>query len=385
MTVKLYDKDAYIKEFTATVLSCEEADGAYRVVLDETAFFPEGGGQPADTGMLGDVNVTDVQEENGTIFHTTDGALAIGEKVCGKLNWDIRYARMQSHAGEHIVAGLAHAMFGYDNVGFHLNDSFMTVDVSGPLTKEEIDRIELAANEAIYRNETITVTFPTAEEAKAMEYRSKLDITEGLRIVTIKNVDCCACCAPHPKSTGEIGAIKILDFYPNKGGTRMEMVAGVKAYLDYKKLHEGNKMLMKLLSAARDEVAETVEKLNEQLQQLRGENQRLSKELALSAMAPVAVGDSAYVISDGLSYDELRHCSNSLTEQGMKNCILLSRSEETSYIYVVSSSENEAKEMTAALNEAFSGKGGGKPNYAQGKITVEDEETVKSFLEKLLQ
>ncbi|MBQ4088123.1 MAG: hypothetical protein IJC78_07755 [Clostridia bacterium] len=385
MTVKLYDKDAYIKEFTATVLSCEETDGAYQVVLDETAFFPEGGGQPADTGTLGEVNVKDVQEEKGIIVHITDGALPVGEKVSGKLNWDIRYSRMQSHAGEHIVAGTVHTMFGYDNVGFHLNDSFMTVDVSGPLTKEDIGRIELAANKAIYQNNAITVTFPSTEEVAALEYRSKLDITEGLRIVTIENVDCCACCAPHPKSTGEIGAIKILDFYPNKGGTRMEMVAGLNAYLDYKKLHEANKTLMKLLSAARDEVAETVEKLNEQLQQLRGENQRLSKELALSAMAPVAVGDSAYVISEGLSYDELRHCSNSLTEQGFKNCILLSRSEESSYIYVVSSSENEAKEKVSALNEAFSGKGGGKPNYAQGKITVEDVDAAKSLLEKLLQ
>ena len=140
MTVKLYDKDAYIKEFTATVLSCEETDGAYQVVLDETAFFPEGGGQPADTGTLGEVNVKDVQEEKGIIVHITDGALPVGEKVSGKLNWDIRYSRMQSHAGEHIVAGTVHTMFGYDNVGFHLNDSFMTVDVSGPLTKEDIGR-----------------------------------------------------------------------------------------------------------------------------------------------------------------------------------------------------------------------------------------------------
>ncbi len=384
MTEKLYDRDAYIKEFTAMVLSCREADGAYFVVLDQTAFFPEGGGQPADTGILGDARVSDVQEENGEIFHKTDVALPVGTTVTGKLNWEQRFSRMQSHAGEHIIAGTVHTMFGYDNVGFHLNDNFMTVDVSGPLTKEDIEKIELVANEAIYQNNAITVSFPSAEEAAALEYRSKLDIQEGLRIVTIENVDCCACCAPHPKSTGEIGAIKILDFYPNKGGTRMEMVAGINAYRDYARLHDANKALMRVLSAARDEILAAVEKQNEQLQQLRGENQRLSKELALSSMAPIRVGASAYVVLEGLSYDDLRCCANSLTEQGYQNSILLSKAEEESFIYVVSSSEDKAKDMAAALNGAFSGKGGGKPNYAQGKITVVDEDAVKAFLEEVL-
>ncbi len=384
MTVKLYDQDAYIKEFAAKVLSCEETDGGYKVVLDKTAFFPEGGGQPADIGMLGDVNVLDVQEENGEIYHKTDAPLPVGKETAGKINWDLRFSRMQSHAGEHIIAGTVHNLFGYDNVGFHLNDSFMTVDVSGPLTKEDIDKVERLANEAIYKNYAITVTFPTQEEAAEKEYRSKLDITEGLRLVTIENVDCCACCAPHPATTGEIGAIKILDFYPNKGGTRMEVVAGIHAYLDYAKLHDATKALMRLLSAARDEVLEAVEKQNELLQKLRGENQRLSKELALSAMAPTKVGDSAYVISDGLSYDELRHCANSLSEQGIVNAVLLSKAEDENYIYVASSSQDKAKDMAAALNGAFSGKGGGKPNYAQGKITVGNIEEAKVFLEEKL-
>ena len=384
MTVKLYDQDAYIKEFTAKVLSCEETEGGFKVILDQTAFFPEGGGQPADIGTLGDANVLDVQEEKDGIYHKTDAPLTVGNEVSGKINWDLRFSRMQSHAGEHIIAGTVHNLFGYDNVGFHLNDSFMTVDVSGPLTKEGIDKVERIANEAIYQNYAITVAFPTPEEAENMEYRSKLDITEGLRIVTIENVDCCACCAPHPARTGEIGAIKILDFYPNKGGTRMEVVAGIRAYEDYKKLHDATKSLMKLLSAARDEVLEAVEKQNELLQKLRGENQRLSKELALSAMTPVKVGDSAYVISSGLSYDELRHCANSLGEQGIVNAVLLSKAEEGNYIYVASSSQDKAKDMAAALNDAFSGKGGGKPNYAQGKITIENIEEAKAFLEEML-
>ena len=385
MTVKLYDQDAYIREFTAKVLSCEETDGGYKVVLDKTAFFPEGGGQPADIGTLGDCNVLDVQEENGEIYHKTDLAVPVGVEIEGKINWDLRFSRMQSHAGEHIIAGTVHNLFGYDNVGFHLNDSFMTVDVSGPLTKEEIDKVERLANEAIYKNYTITVTFPTPGEAAEMEYRSKLDITEGLRIVTIENVDCCACCAPHPAKTGEIGAIKILDFYPNKGGTRMEVVAGINAYLDYAKLHDATKSLMRLLSAARDEVLEAVEKQNELVQKLRGENQRLSKELALAAMAPTKVGNSAYVISEGLSYDELRHCANSLAEQGIEHAVLLSKAEDDNYIYVASSNADKAKEMAAALNGAFSGKGGGKPNYAQGKITIPNIEEAKTFLEEMLQ
>lgn len=384
MTAKLYDKDAYIKEFTAKVLSCEAAEEGYHIVLDKTAFFPEGGGQPADTGLLGDVRVIDVQEENGEIIHKTDVALPVGTIVTGKLDWEQRFSRMQSHAGEHVVAGMVHRVFGYDNVGFHLNDSFMTVDVSGPLTKEDVTNIERMANEAIYKNYAITVSFPTAEEAENLSYRSKLDIQEGLRIVTIENVDCCACCAPHPKSTGEIGVIKILESYPNKGGTRMEVVAGINAYQDYVRLHDANKALMHLLSAARDEVLEIVEKQNEQMQKLRIENARLAKELALSAMVPVAVGNSAYVLLENLSYDELRHCANRLAQQGFLNCVLLSCGEDGSYIYVVSSSENRAKDMAASLNGAFSGKGGGKPNYAQGKITIEQIDDAKAFLEEIL-
>ncbi len=233
MTVKLYENDSYIKEFEATVISCEQTKDGYAVVLDKTAFFPEGGGQAADTGTLGNCTVNDVQISDGVVTHYTDKELNVGDKVIGTLNWDTRFARMQGHTGEHLVSGIIHTMFGYDNLGFHMSDKTLTLDPSGPLSAEDIKAVELAANKAVYENKEISVSYPTSEELERLDYRSKLDFTDGVRIVTIDGYDVCACCAPHVHRTGEIGVIKIIDFIQYKGGTRIEMVCGINALSDY--------------------------------------------------------------------------------------------------------------------------------------------------------
>ena len=198
------------------MLSCEKKEEIYEIILDKTAFFPEGGGQGADKGTLNGVEVLDVQNRGEEIVHTVTQEIPAGTEVTGKLDWDLRFVRMQSHSAEHVVSGTVHAMFGYENVGFHMSERSMAVDFSGPLTAENILEVELAVNQAVWENRSITASFPTREEAQAISYRSKLEITEGLRLVTIDGVDCCACCAPHVGSTGEIGLIKIMDFYPNK-------------------------------------------------------------------------------------------------------------------------------------------------------------------------
>ncbi len=384
MTERIYEKDSYCREFKAKVVSCESKDGGYGVVLDRTAFFAEGGGQAADEGEINGVRVLDVQIEGEEIVHKTESALEVGSEVTGRLDWELRFSRMQSHSGEHIVSGVVHSLFGYDNVGFHMSETVMTVDFSGVLSGEDIERVEEYSNRAIYANEVITASYPSKEEASALEYRSKKEITEGLRLITIENVDCCACCAPHPARTGEIGLIKIIDAYPYKQGTRIEMLAGINALKDYVGLNKSNKYLMGVLSAPREKVKEAVDRQLEAAGELRSENQRISKELALCKVVPVAVGDGIYAVSEGVLQEDLRYCSNTFLEKGINTCVLLSKIEGENYIYVVSSKTRDTREIVAVLNKSFNGKGGGKPDYAQGKLTAASEEYLIKTVEEIL-
>lgn len=383
-TERLFEKDSYISKFSAKVISCEAIGDGFEVVLDKTAFFAEGGGQSADGGNIDGIKVVDVQHKGDVIAHKTEAEIEVGKIVECEINWEERYLRMQSHTGEHIVAGNVHTVFGYNNVGFHLSDNgLMTVDFDGPLTKSDIEKIELLSNEAVYKNADIMVMFPDESELEALEYRSKLELTENVRIIDIDGIDKCACCAPHVNKTGEVGVIKIISFMPYKKGTRIEMVAGKKAFLDYAFLNDTNKELMKILSAPRADVVNAVNNLFEQLNALRQEKAELSKRLAVYEIneAKVEVGNSVYAITEGLSFDDLRASSNILTNE-YDICLLLSKN-GNDYNYVLSS-KNDVKELCQKLNSAFSGKGGGKGGYAQGKITPDSRECIKTFVEEML-
>lgn len=383
MTKKLYDKDSYCREFSATVLSCEKTDDGFSVILDQTAFFPEGGGQAADGGIIDGIKVTDVQEKEGCIIHTLDEAIEKGKTVRCSLDWEQRFARMQSHSGEHIVSGIVHSKFGYSNVGFHMSAALMTVTFDGVLTPDDIAKVEIESNRAIYRNLEIKAINPTKEELEKLEFRSKIELGDDARIVIIGDVDSCACCAPHVLRTGEIGLIKIVNSYAYKQGTRIEMLAGICALYDYMGLNSDNKELMALLSASRDSVNEAVIKQNEQLIALRTQNAQMSKELALLKLNPVAVGESAYAIAYDISFDELRHCSNFLLDKGIKTCALFSQNSD-GFAYVVSSKTEDVRLIVKELNEKFSGKGGGKPDYAQGKLSSATEEELKATIGEML-
>lgn len=381
MTKRIYETDGECRNFTATVQSCEQVDGGWLVKLDQTAFFPESGGQAADRGKLGNANVLDVQlTPDEDIVHKTDAPLTVGETVTGELDWFLRFTRMQSHAGEHLLCGVVHRNHGYANVGFHMSEAVMTVDFDGPLTAEDIARAEEEANRAVWENVPITVSFPTAEELPNLDYRSKLDLTEGVRLVTMEGYDCCACCAPHPQRTGEIGLIKVLDFCPHKKGTRLEMVAGYHAFCDYQNLHRSTKSVMKLLSATRDGVAEAVEKQHSLLSAARDESNRLSARLTYADLKPIQAGTAVCAFADDASYDSLIYCANALAEEGSPISFLFSRTEGDDYIYVVSSPAQDVRDRVKEMNAKFNGKGGGRPNYAQGKLTAPSTEELINWI-----
>ena len=233
MTDKLYEEDAYLREFEAEVTGCVPAEGGWLVTLDRTAFYPEGGGQPADTGTLGGARVLDVHEQEGEILHTTDAPLPVGDRTAGAIDWEARFSRMQQHTGEHIVSGVIHRLFGLDNVGFHMGRDAVTIDLNGELTADDLTRVERLANEAVWENLPVGVEYPAPEALAALDYRSKKELTGRVRIVTVPGSDVCACCGTHVRRTGEIGVIKLLTSQRYKGGVRVWLLCGDRALTDY--------------------------------------------------------------------------------------------------------------------------------------------------------
>ena len=238
-TVKLYDENPYETCFEAAVreVSVNEKAGTAAIVLDRTLFFPEEGGQTPDTGVLAGLPVTDVQIRNGVIIHTVRFAKESpvpreGATVSGTIDWTHRFSNMQNHTGEHILSGLLHSLYGYENVGFRLSDNTVTLDTGGQLDDAQLCNLERRANEVIYRNVKVTCEYPPEEVLQKLAYRSKKELPGPVRIVTIDGVDVCACCAPHVRRTGEIGLIRIIDVLHTKTNMRLTIVCGSRA-LEY--------------------------------------------------------------------------------------------------------------------------------------------------------
>ena len=259
MTEKLYYLDSPLFEFAARVLETREGKRGWEVLLDRTAFFPEGGGQPADTGTIGRARVLDVHEREGEIRHLCDRELASGTYACA-VDAEKRLRRMQNHSGEHVFSGLTHQKYGAENVGFHMAADCMTIDFDKELSFEQLSEIEYEANLAVRANIPVRTFYPSPEELKVLEYRSKKELAGAVRIVEIAGIDRCACCAPHVRATGEIGAIKLLTAERHRGGVRLSLICGMDALDDYRRKQDSAAAISALLSAKRDERAPAVER-----------------------------------------------------------------------------------------------------------------------------
>ncbi len=377
MTEKLFYEDGYLREFTARVLSCEkEKNGkGYLVVLDCTAFFPEGGGQFGDIGWLGGAVVSDTQEKRGVIFHLTDRPLSAGEQVRGKLDFEERFVRMQQHTGEHILSGVVHRLYGYDNVGFHLGADVTTLDFNGELTPEQVREVETISNQAVFDNIPVEILYPSKEELAALDYRSKIEIEGQVRIVSIPGVDMCACCAPHMRTTGEIGLIKILACDRHRGGCRMTMVSGMRALEDYRQKQHSVTEVSVELSAKPELIGETVRHQKEQMQRLREQLNQLQASYLdgkLSEITPETQNVCIFV--DEFDMIAVRNFVNSAMERCSGICGAFVGSEEAGYHYILGSRTADMREFSKKLNAAFAGKGGGRPEMVQGSLTGPQEE-----------
>ena len=380
MTEKLFYTDSHLQEFTAEVVSCRPRDNGYEAVLSRTAFFPEGGGQAADTGVIDGIRVYDVQEKGEQIFHYLEGELEEGKNVTGQIDWDKRFSRMQQHSGEHIVSGIVHARFGYDNVGFHLNDELCTLDLSGPLTKEELREVENAANEAVFANVPVRVSYPSKEELKTLDYRSKIEIDGQVRIVTIPGYDVCACCAPHVYFTGEIGLIKLVQSQNYKGGIRITMLCGRRALKDYQQKEESVKAIMGSLSAKEELIAEAVERVKEECTQLKSELAESRYQILEAQAEKIPDGQKKVCIFDSkLSGNEPRELMNLVLKKGVEVCAVFAGNEESGYRYVIGSETEDVRPYSKILKEQFDGRGGGKPVMVQGSVNGSEEAIRKVF------
>lgn len=386
-TEKLYDLDAYRTSFTAEVLSCTPSGDRYAAVLTSTLFFPEEGGQACDTGTLGGLPVLDVQiSKEGTVTHTLPAPLSVGETVTGVLDFAPRYRKMQHHTAEHLLSGLAHRLYGAENVGFHLGADDVTMDLSVELDRYALDKIEALANEAIYKNLPVTARYPAPEELKTLTYRSKLDLTENVRIVSIEGYDDCACCAPHVAQTGEIGLVKILDFMRYKGGVRLHIVAGMSALLDYRTRYAQAVQISNLLSAKQGEIVSAVEQLqNALVEEKRAQNalrNRILEEEIKSLPAVPAEGNLVR-FSPLLEARQLREFVNA----GVRSCTgvfaAFAGEDGRGYNYVIGSASVDLRAASKEINASLSGRGGGSKEMIQGSVKASAAEITAYFAKAL--
>lgn len=377
--IKLYDNDSYINEFYAEVLSCEKVGSLYKIVCDKTAFFPTAGGQDCDTGTLGGQNVLSVGEAGDIIYHMVEKPIAVGEIVFGKIDFDVRLRKMQHHSAEHIVSGIVNRIFGYNNVGFHLGEEDVTIDYDGVLKEEDLSKIEIMANEVVTQNIEIVAKYPEKQELEKLSYRSKIEILENVRIVNITGVDICACCAPHVKYTGEIGIIKLKDLMNHRGGTRIRMICAKSALFDYQKKAKSAQKISNLLSAKQDEIEQSVEKLLSENAQLKQKNAKSQKEIARLIVANLPKTDkNLCVFIEDANNDTLINAVN----EGVCKCrifVALSGSDADGYNYVIGSQKVELLSIAKDINQALSGRGGGKNDMLSGKFGTSRKQIEEYF------
>ncbi|MBQ1504002.1 MAG: alanyl-tRNA editing protein [Oscillospiraceae bacterium] len=380
MTTRLFDEDSHLSRFEAVVVSCTPEDGRYAVVLDRTAFFPLGGGQQPDTGTIAYARVSDVREKDRVITHYIDKPLYPGAKVRCEIDWPQRFRRMQNHSGEHIVSGLVHRKYGYDNVGFHMGSEDVTIDFSGELTRAQLDEIETEANEAVWKNLPVTARYPSPEELAELDYRAKLELTENVRIVTIEGIDNCACCAPHVSRTGEIGAIRLLDFIRYKGGVRVHLLCGADAMENDREKSASVRHISNLLSVKQADAAKAVDALSQELEETRRANTLLEKQLARAlAESAQLCGKTAILFAENLSPDALREFANCAVSRAPL-AAAFTGSDAKGWNYVLGSASLDLKALAPSLNAGLSGRGGGSRTMLQGHAGA-SEEAIRAFFE----
>ena len=367
-TRKLYYEDPFMKSFAVAVLSCEEAKGGCAVVLDETAFYPEGGGQPYDTGTLGGAKVLAVHEKGGVITHLCDRPLPVGARVEGEIDWARRFDHMQQHSGEHICSGLLCERFRCDNVGFHMGADSVTIDYNADISWEALLEIEEEANRYICEDHEIDIHFYRGAELEKVEYRSKKALEGDVRIVAFPGADCCACCGTHVLRAGQVGLVKFLSVQKFREGVRIELLCGDRARRYLSACWEQSLHIAQALSVKPTAAFAAVERLLAELGALKLRCARLEEtSFALSAAQYEGKGD-VLLFEDEMPGDSLRKLCDAVASVCGGRCAVFAGA-EGAYKYAIGHAGGDLRALTKELNAALSGRGGGKPHFVQGSVS----------------
>ena len=385
MTEKLYEQDSFLIKFEARVLSCQKGKKGFDIVLDRTAFYPEGGGQPWDTGRLeisgafDKVKVLEVHSRGGEIVHTCSHPLEPGTEVTGVIDWNRRFDLMQQHSGEHIVSGLAHSLWGCENVGFHLGTEVVTIDFDRPLTEKQFATLEETANWHIWQvNLPVKIIYPSPQELEHIQYRSKKALTGQVRIVEFPGADCCACCGTHLNTPAQVGLVKLLSMQKFREGVRIELVCGGRAFRYLSQTLEQNSQVSHLLSAKIFETGAAVGRLLEENNALKSRLMSLEEERFQTLARQYTGAGDVLLFEDSLSSDSLRRLCDAVLHTCGGRCACFSQGK-----YAIGQPGGDLRDFVKALNQALHGRGGGKPDFVQGSVQASQPEIEAFFQRKV--
>ena len=379
-TKKLYYDNPFLQRFAAVVTACEKAKGGWAVTLDQTAFYPEGGGQPYDTGTLGDVKVLEVHEKDGVVTHLCGAPLAVGESIEGEIDWARRFDHMQQHSGEHICSGLICARFHCDNVGFHMGTDTVTIDFNADISWDALAEIEEAANRYIYEDHPIDIQLHRGAELDAIDYRSKKPLEGDVRIVTFPQADCCACCGTHVARSGQVGLVKFLSVQRFRDGVRIELLCGGRALRYLSSCWEQSLHIAQALSVKPTASFAGVERLLTELSALKQRCARLEESVFAQTAAQYEGKGDVLLFEDEMSGDSLRKLCDAVASTCGGRCAVFAGT-DGAYKYAIGLVSGDLRELTKKLNAELSGRGGGKPNFVQGSVAAARRTVEKFFCE----
>ena len=367
---KLYYTDAFLKNFTATVTNCTDFAGKTALLLDRTAFYPEGGGQPADHGTIGDANVLDVQEKDGDIFHIVDRPVPPGTAVDCAVDWARRFDHMQQHSGEHILSGILCEMFACDNVGFHMGADTVTIDYNAAFTYEQALEAERRANAVIAADRAAEITFPSAEELERLDYRSKKALTGQVRIVRFPDADCCACCGTHVLRAGQVELVKILSCQKFREGVRLEILCGRRAVEFFDAVYDQSRAVAQALSVKPQTIADAVSRLQSELADAKFRAARMEEELcALTAREYAGAGD-VLLLRPAMEPAAVRRLADAVAA-ACGGLAAVFAGEDGHYNYALLRADGaDIAPLVKAMNAALNGRGGGRNGFAQGSAAA---------------
>lgn len=375
---KLYYQDCHMRSFTAVVTGCAKTEKGYEIILNQTAFYPEGGGQACDLGTLSDAKVLHVKEQGEQVVHICDRPLEEGSTVAGVIDWERRFDLMQQHTGEHIVSGIINRRFGWHNVGFHMGSEVITIDFDGPIPAEALSEIEADANQKVWQNLPIRCWYPSEEALPSVPYRSKRQLPWPVRVVEIPGVDICACCGVHVAQTGEIGFIKLFSCVKFHQGVRIEMACGGRALAFLSSVYDQNRQVSQTFSAKLLETGEAARKMNEALAAEKYRTVSLQKQIFRYTAEQYRGQKMAVHFEEALSPAGVRELAETIAGVCGGTAAVFSGSGE-SFDVCLACPGGDVKELGNRMAKALNGRGGGKPGFFQGSVRTTKERIQEFF------